>query len=285
MKVILDTDIGTDVDDILALTVLLKEPSIELLGVTTVYGDTRLRARLAKRLCDLLGRQDVPVYVGEKEPMSGAEIFWTGHEGVGMPGLDDATVDQDKDGVSFLLDAAREHAGTLELLAIGPLTNIARAIKADSEFAGRIRHLHIMGGDFAPNRRAEHNIKCDVVAADIVVRANIPMTAYGLNVTTQVSVEEPDLERIAGSGPVGEILAEQIRIWWRFKDESSNHLHDPLAALCMIGSSVCRYEQADCTVEEDGKTTTVDNPDSSFAYAADVDAPAAKQQLVDRICA
>lgn len=290
MKVILDTDIGTDVDDILALTLLLKDSSVDLAGVTTVYGDTALRARLARRLCELLGREDVPVYAGEREPMSGREVFWTGHEGIGMPDIDGAEFNQDKDAVTFLRETAEENAGSLELLAIGPLTNLGRAIDGDSQFAGRIKHLHMMGGDFlSTGRRAEHNIKCDTVAADIVMRAGIPTTAYGLNVTTQVPLESAELERLDRSGQVGHILAEQIRIWWRFKNETFNHLHDPLAALGMIDPSVCTFERADCTVRMDGEmageTITVRNPDASFSYASDVNVALARQRIVDRICA
>lgn len=196
-RVILDTDIGSDVDDILALTLLLKEPAIDLIGITTVYGDTNLRARLAKRQCDLLDRDEVKVYAGKSRPLSGRDVWWTGHEGVGMPGLDQATVETTKDGVAFLLESAATYANELEILAIGPLTNIATAIRTDDRFVQNVKHLHIMAGDFRDEGRiAEHNVKCDVVAADVVIRSGIRITAYGLNVTARVPLREPDRLRI-----------------------------------------------------------------------------------------
>jgi inosine-uridine nucleoside N-ribohydrolase len=289
-KVILDTDIGTDVDDILALTLLLKEPTVDLLGITTVYGDTLLRARLAKRQCELLSREGVKVYPGQTEAMSGREIWWTGHEGAGMPGIEQAAIDTSRDGVSFLVESAAANAKELEVLAIGPLTNIAAAIKADPEFVHNVKHLHLMAGDFrAEGRIAEHNVKCDVVAADIVMRSGMPITTYGLNVTTQVPLREPERARISKAGKAGEVLAEQIMTWWKFKDQDFNFLHDPLAALGMIGEPVvCKYERADCTVnmtgEIPGETFEAKNPDSNFSYAVDVDSDAACKAIVDRIC-
>ncbi|MBL6945056.1 MAG: nucleoside hydrolase [Rhodospirillales bacterium] len=290
-KVILDTDIGTDVDDILALTLLAKEPSIDLLGITTVYGDTLLRGRLAKRQCELLSRDDVKVYLGETEPMSGREIWWTGHEGIGMPDIERAVVETSKDGVSFLVDSAAAHAGELEVLAIGPMTNIAAAIKADPDFVHNVKHLHLMAGDFRTEGRiSEHNVKCDVVAADIVMRSGMPITMYGLNVTTQVILREPELERIREAGKAGEVLAEQISIWWKFRDNDFNFLHDPLAALGMIGEPVvCEFERADCKIkmtgEIPGETLEEKNPESNIRFASDVASDAACKAVVDRICA
>src|SRR5690606_24072096 len=85
-----DTDIGTDVDDCLALAVLLGSPEIDLLGVTTVYGDVALRARMVRKLLDLAGRDDVPVLVGDGAPlMRNRHVYWPGHEGVGLLAEDD----------------------------------------------------------------------------------------------------------------------------------------------------------------------------------------------------
>src|ERR1700681_1316796 len=85
--VIFDTDIGTDVDDILALVLLAKAPELNLLGVTTVYGDTLLRSKIAKVTAQLLGRDDLEIVPGEKETLSGRQIYWAGHEGEGVPNL------------------------------------------------------------------------------------------------------------------------------------------------------------------------------------------------------
>jgi purine nucleosidase len=83
---ILDTDIGTDVDDILALTLMARSPEIELIGVTTVYGDTRLRAKMARFVCEQLDRRDVVIAPGESDTLGGQDVWWGGHEGEGIPG-------------------------------------------------------------------------------------------------------------------------------------------------------------------------------------------------------
>ncbi len=90
--VIFDTDIGTDVDDILALVLLAKAPELQLIGVTTVYGDTLLRARIAQVTRDLLQRKEVAVIPGESRTLTGRQIFWAGLEGYGVPGLDQVQI-------------------------------------------------------------------------------------------------------------------------------------------------------------------------------------------------
>ena len=85
--VVFDTDIGTDVDDILALVFLAKAPELKLLCVTTVYGDTKFRAKIAKTTTQMLGRNDIEVVPGESLPISGRQVHWAGHEGEGIPNL------------------------------------------------------------------------------------------------------------------------------------------------------------------------------------------------------
>jgi hypothetical protein len=146
--VIFDTDIGTDVDDILALAVLAKSPELKLIGVTTVYGNTPLRARITKVTCDLLGCAGTDVLIGEKETLTGRQITWAGHEGYGVPNLDKAEVSTTPGAVDYLLEKANRFAGELEVLATGPLTNIASAIKKDAAAFSKIKHLYLMGGAF-----------------------------------------------------------------------------------------------------------------------------------------
>src|SRR5207237_70089 len=101
--VIFDTDIGTDVDDILALVLLAKAPELQLIGVTTVYGDTLLRARIAQVTCDLLQRKEIAVVPGESRTLTGRQIFWAGQEGYGMPGLDQVKISESIGAVRLLI--------------------------------------------------------------------------------------------------------------------------------------------------------------------------------------
>ena len=93
--VIFDTDIGTDVDDILALVLLAKAPELNLLGVTTVYGDTAFRAKIAKATTHMLGRKDIAIVPGEQRTVSGRQVHWAGHEGEGVPDLDSFEVEDE----------------------------------------------------------------------------------------------------------------------------------------------------------------------------------------------
>ena len=284
---VLDTDIGTDVDDILALVLLARAPELNLVGVTTVYGDTTLRARMVRQVLDRIGRADVPIGIGAAETRTNRPIFWAGHEGRGMPDLEDTTVDASLTAAELLRRAATEHAGDLDLIAIGPLTNVAAAIQADSQFAASLHHLYLMGGAFWMDT-PEHNITCDPEAAEIVFRSGIPMTACGLDVTLRALLREADMPRLRDAKDgVGPLLEDQIRRWWTFIDANENHLHDPLAILPAVRPELFRFEQCDVTVdvggEEPGRTRAANCGGGAVNIAAEVDAAAAEEEIVRRL--
>ena len=285
--VIFDTDIGTDVDDILALAVLAKSPELKLIGVTTVYGDTPLRARITKVTCDLLGCTDTAILIGEKETLTGRQISWAGHEGYGVPNLDKAEVPATPSAVDYLLEAAKRFAGELEVLATGPLTNIATAIKKDAASFSKIKHLYLMGGAFWLDR-PEHNIKCDPEAAKIVFASGIPITAIGLDLTLRVLLEADDVRQIAqlGNG-AGALLEDQILRWWELRNITANHPHDPLAALAMVRPDLFIFENWDVDVTKEGRVeglTRLRQPlKGKTRIGADVFARTAQKEIVRRI--
>jgi purine nucleosidase len=285
--VIFDTDIGTDVDDILALAVLAKSPELKLIGVTTVYGDTLLRAKITRVTCDLLGCAEVAVLIGEKETLTGRQIAWAGHEGYGVPNLDKAEVSTTPGAVDYLLESANRYAGELEVLTTGPLTNIAIAIKKDAAGFSKIKHLYLMGGAFWLDR-PEHNIKCDPEAARIVFESGIPITAIGLDITLRVLLEADDVHQIAqlGNG-VGPLLEDQILRWWELRNITANHPHDPLAALSMVRPDLFLFENWDVAITKEGRTeglTRLRQPlKGRTRIGADVFARTAQKEIVRRI--
>ncbi len=285
--VILDTDIGSDVDDILALVMLAKAPELQLIGITTVYGDTIHRARIAKATCDMLKRPEVEIVAGAPKPISGRQIYWAGHEGEGMVGLETISIDTSIKAEEYLVANAERSAGELEILAIGPLTNIAKAIRLSAEFKGRVKHLYIMGGAYWLDR-PEHNIRCDVDAAQIVFESGIPITAVGLDLTLRVWITEKDVQRISTlPNPLGETLENQIRAWWTYRDLDKNNPHDPLAALSMIHPQIFRFEYGDVKVGQTGRElakTMLSNPGKGgVRLASDVFALTAEKEIVRRI--
>jgi purine nucleosidase len=196
-------------------------------------------------------------------------------------------IDEGATAAELLHQAATEHRGRLELFAIGPLTNVAEAISSDDSFAPSLRHLYVMGGAFWMEQ-AEHNIKSDPEAADIVFRSGIPMTICGLDVTQRVRLREADMPQIreAASG-IGAVLEDQVRRWWAYTGATENHLHDPVAILPALRSELFRFEQCDVHVEVEGANpgrTRVDECGSgAVRIAADVDVKAAEQEIVRRL--
>ncbi|SKB00564.1 purine nucleosidase [Agreia bicolorata] len=240
-RVILDTDIGSDVDDLMALALLLGTPSVELVGVTTVYGDTALRARLAKRVLRMVGA-DVPVHAGILLPLSGRDVWWAGHEGALYEGLDSEPYDSD-DAVQYLIDEVLAAPGEIDVIAIGPLTNIAAAINAEPRFAGAVRQLWVMGGDFADGT-PEHNLQSDSLAAQIVFDSGIPVTITGLEVTRRIDIRKAALDRIEQSGALGSLIRAEIEQWWAFWNEEWNVPHDPITVLTLTDPQLFETSEA-----------------------------------------
>ena len=285
--VIFDTDIGTDVDDILALVLLAKAPELRLIGVTTVYGDTLLRARIAQVTCDLLQRKEISVVPGEAQTLAGRQIFWAGLEGYGVPGLDKVKISESMGAVQYLIENTEHYENQLEILATGPLTNIASAIAKSPKALSRIKHLYLMGGAFWMDRY-EHNIRCDPEAAQIVFASGLPITAIGLDLTLRVRLDKKDVQKIAQTGgDLGPVLQDQILRWWELWQITENHPHDPLAALAMVRPDLFTFETWGVEIAAEGRreglTRRVENKNSNIRIGFDVFARTAEREIVRRI--
>ena len=262
-RIVLDTDIGTDVDDALALALALASPELELVAVTTVSGDTSLRACIAARLLALAGRADVPVHAGCEQPLAaGGGFAQGGHEGEGIldGGPDDFSA---QPAVDALLRLFRQGDG-LELVAIGPLTNIAVALERDPSLARRVARLTLMGGwmravtiegrSLPPS--IDYNLCSDEVASRRVLSSGIPIRLVTPDVTVQVWLTGDDvagLER--GTSPLQPALGRAMRVWvprqqhlfaglgTPLAPDMAAFLHDPLTLACAYDESFCRIEE------------------------------------------
>jgi purine nucleosidase len=287
-SIILDTDIGSDVDDAMALAQLMGSPDLELLEVHTVYGDTRLRAQLARRYAALAGR-DLVVVPGVVEPLSGREVWWAGHEGTLHDDLERETVSADS-APARLVARLREQPGELDVAAIGPLTNLAAALALEPEAAGWIRHLWVMGGAFGDQAVSEHNFKSDDVAAQTVLNAGIPTTITGLEITQQVTIEASRLERIRAAGALGAALGADIEQWWAYWSETWNVPHDPVAVLALSRPELFRFSEAGRVSiavggHSPGLSTFVPDPHGSVRVVTGVDAEQVAEEITARIVA
>lgn len=272
MSLVLDTDIGTDVDDILALAVILGSPGLSLAGVTTVYGDVLLRARIVARVATVAGRPLGPVVPGQATTRSGRPVWWPGHEGRLLSGLEDEPVDAELDAAAVLADA-----GTI--VAVGPLTNVADAVERPGG-----GELYVMGGEFRVGV-VEHNIRCDVTAADAVFRSGRRATVIGLDQTQRLRLRSAELETVAAAGPLGRLLAAEMRQFWDFRGEASNVPHDPAAVLMLTNPELFEFTTGEIAVGADGVTGFEPGAGGPHRIVTDLDESAVAARIVDRILA
>ena len=230
-KIILDTDIGTDVDDALALAILLGSKDVNLIGITTVYGDVRLRSQIAMNLCSMVNRE-IPTYMGEDKTISGREVWMSGSEGKNFKGLDSFTP-RATSGVDFLIEAVIAQPQSIDVIAIGPLTNIARAIQSNQNFEKKVKRVWIMGGDFTQSR-VEHNFKCDIDAARIVLESSIPISILDLPGSQKTIIRMEEIEQIRNVPVFGTILYSEIMSWIEPRNQDWTIPHDPIAALALL---------------------------------------------------
>ncbi|MEU4421692.1 nucleoside hydrolase [Actinoplanes sp. NPDC024001] len=271
MEIVLDTDIGSDVDDLLALAMLLGSPEWTVTAVSTVYGDTLLRARMVHRAYRLARRPAPPIAAGAREAHSGRPVWWAGHEGKLMPDLAGEQVDTSLDATSMLRD------GTT-VAAIGPLTNVADALAGPH----RIERLVIMGGNFTAGE-PEHNIKCDVTAARTVFDAGVPALVTGIDQTERVVLDDDSITAVRSCGALGELLAAEIRQFrtWLGRPDSP---HDAVAVLAATRPELFTTVPGWIRVDSEGVTTLEPQAGGPHRVVVDLDAPAVLREIVSRVC-
>src|SRR5215216_2388711 len=189
-KILLDTDIGTDVDDAVCLAYLLSHPDCELLGITTVTGEAIKRASLASVLCQAAGR-DIPIHPGAEHPMQGEQRQRIAQQATALPRWPHETDFPKGQAVEFLANTIRSYPGEVTLLTIGPLTNAGLLFSTYPDVTQLLAGLVIMGGNFGQDPsiqdRIEWNVAGDLVASQITYKAPVRLhRSLGLNVTQQV---------------------------------------------------------------------------------------------------
>jgi purine nucleosidase len=253
MPLLIDTDIGTNPDDLQAL-MLAGSLGLDVCGITTVSGDTDRRARMAAAVAPLVGVR-CPIVAGRREPLSGGDVRWAGYEGNGVPGIDTAAYDRGRSASGLIAELAAQHPGSLDIVAIGPLTNLAVALLADPSLPDRIRRVAVMGGDFSEEPAGpEHNFSSDPVAMWIVLRSGVRLTVSGFDLTCRVVLTDEDHERISASSEVGLILDANTKDFLaliaalELPGAGRGHIpHDPVALLTLIRpelftTQACRIE-------------------------------------------
>lgn len=254
-KMIIDTDIGDDVDDAFALALAVKSPDLQVLGVTTTFGDTEARAKIADRFLGEVGRADIPVLAGKatptKNPMSQRKYGDVGHFGRVSHG----------DAVEFLLAQIRKYPGEITLIAIGPLMNIGAAIDKDAATFRQLRRVVLMGGSV---RRGygdleytapvlpmpEWNILNDVASAQKLFASGVPLYVMPLD-STQLKLDEVKRAFLFSRGTA---VTDQLAILYHLWGQETPTLFDPMTLVFALKPELCPVQGMRIRVDEKGYT-------------------------------
>lgn len=304
IKIILDTDIGTDIDDALALAYLLMQPRCEILGITTLTGQAKERAMLASVMCHAAGRGDIPVYPGnetcmyieQKEkyaPQAGVLRNWS-HTASFPEG----------EALQFMRRAIRDNPGEVILLGISPMSNIARLFLMDPELPSLLKGLYLMCGKFSEyefknwydpqdqgdgeltafeprNLRSfmaggslEMNALIDPYATAVVYQNTCKVhRSIGVDMTHRVTLPMREFQERCSKHELLKPVLDMAGIWFKTKEEVC--FHDPLATVCIFNDNVCEFERGNVDVELAserlrGYTFFEKNPDGKHEIAASV---------------
>ncbi|MFD3559665.1 nucleoside hydrolase [Streptomyces sp. NPDC058686] len=247
-------DCDTGIDDSMALAYLLASPEISLVGIGTVSGnvDSTQAARNTLALLELAGRPEIPVAVGEHDPLAGTFPGGVPHihgaNGIGDIEVADAqAAPEAESGPEMIVRLARAHGGRLRLLTTGPLTNIAAALELDPELPSLVQDITIMGGAGLVSGNvtpvAEANIHNDPEAAHAVLSAPWDITLVPLDVTLSHTLEESHRTQLLESErPLARALGEMLDLYFAFYVQTFGRpccaAHDPLAAAVATGGVV-----------------------------------------------
>jgi purine nucleosidase len=254
IKILLDTDIGSDIDDAVCLAYLLANPACSLQGITTVTGDPLTRAKMASALCKVAG-QDIPIYPGLEHPMLGgltqqAQV----QQASALAKWPHATQFPANQAARFMQDTIRRNPGEIVLLTIGPLTNAGVLFAMDPELPSLLRGLVMMCGFFYHKawhwgQVAEWNAKLDAHATAIVYRHAVRQhRSIGLDVTTQVSLPADEVRR-RFRAPLLRTVLDFAEVWFSTQNAKEILFHDPLAAATIFDDTICQFERGTVDVE------------------------------------
>jgi inosine-uridine nucleoside N-ribohydrolase len=254
-KVIIDTDIGDDIDDAFALALAVKSPELEILGVTATFGDTEARAKIADRFLAEVGRPDIPVLAGKatvtKNPMPQRKYGENGKY----------AKTSHTDAVEFLLREIRKHPGEITLVAIGPLVNVGEAIDRDAETFRKLKRVVLMGGSIRRGYgdlgytppvppEAEWNIVSDVASAQKLFASGVPLYMMPLD-STQLELDEVKRAFLFSQGTA---VTDQLALLYHLWGQETPTLYDPMTLVFVLRPELCPVRAMRIRVDQDGFT-------------------------------
>jgi purine nucleosidase len=247
--IIIDSDIGDDIDDAFALALAERTPQFRILGITTAFGDTTLRAQLTLRFLAATGRAEIPVAAGVPTP---PKTKFT--QAVYAQGGDKSKI-LPISGPDFLLDQIRKHPGQITLIAIGPQTNLGAAIDKDPATFRKLKRIVMMGGSVdrgygKPYAEPEWNIVCDIPAARKVFASGVPIYMMPLDAT----ILKFDAARLDSLFSRNTPLTQQLQALYNEWGQKTPTLFDPMAVAYAAQPSLCPTTPLHLIVDDKGNT-------------------------------
>ncbi len=253
VPILLDTDIGSDIDDAVCLSYLLRQSRCELLGITTVSGEPEKRAMLADAICRVEGRPDIPIHAGTGDPLWGKQKQPQAQQGVVLDNWDHRRDFQSNTAVDFLRKTIRSRPHEITLLTIGPLTNMALLFRMDPEIPKLLKGMVMMIGAFTYPLEfvripVEWNSYLDPWAAAIVYDSikEIPNFSIGLDVTEKCTMEAEECRKRLKGGAL-DLVMEAAEVWFEYSDKIT--FHDPLAGAAIFNHELISYDDGLVQVE------------------------------------
>ena len=250
-KVLLDTDIGGDIDDAICLAYLLKEPRCRLMGITTVCGQPEKRAAVADAICRAAGMQ-IPIVAGLDTTLQPIPVYPTPDGAEALKFWPHSTYEK-ADAPAFLYRKIRENPHEILLIGIGNMTNIATLFTIYPDAAGLLKGLYVMNGYFGeealPDPYYNWNSWADPLASKIVFSARTAIhRAVPLEVTDQLTMEAGHAEMLLK--PDSDLMRAVFSFGNAWLQQSEKlTLHDPLAAVCAFYPDICRFVRGQVQVE------------------------------------
>jgi len=280
VKILLDTDIGSDIDDAVCLAYLLAQPECELLGITTVSGEPEKRAAMASAQCRAAGKE-IPIFPGAALTLLNGQRQPACPQAEALDRWPHQANFPRGEAVEFLRRTIHAHPGEVTLLTIGPLTNAGLLLRTDPEIGGLLKGLVMMCGVFS-NRRPgvgplEWNALIDPHATAIVYETGAAThRSIGLDVTMQVRLPAEEV-RARFNHPLLRPVLDFAEVW--FEQRPHITFHDPLAAVTIFNDGVCTFERGRVEVELAsprfaGHTQWTLDPNGPHEVALEVDAGA-----------
>ncbi len=277
-KILLDTDIGGDIDDAVCLAYLLREPACRLLGITTVCGESEKRAAVADALCTAAG-EDIPIVAGTDTTLQPIPVYPTS-EGAGALARWPHKTYRKEDAPAFLYRKIRENPHEVILVGIGNLTNIAVLFQTYPDAPGLLKGLYLMNGYFGsaplPEPWYNWNSWADPLASHIVFATPTDtFRVMPLEVTETLTVDAGEAEKILrGDSQLTKAVLDFGDAWLESSEKLT--LHDPLAAMAIFYPDLCSYERGCVSVETKaeqsmGGTTFSSSPNGYVEVARSVD--------------